>query len=77
MGRESSVQYIVCSVYHNLHLNSWYCHVDDDMYLNAATLGRLLSKYGDPSTEHVYLGQWEVLEKFYKGPRIADGWVNK
>ena len=42
------------------------------MYLNAETLGRLLSKYGDPHTNHVYLGQWKVLEKYYLTPRIAD-----
>ena len=42
------------------------------MYLNAEILGRLLSKYGDPHTKHVYLGQWKILEKYYLTPWIAD-----
>ena len=52
---------------------SWYCHVDDDIYLNAESLAKVLSKYGDPHTQHVYLGQWKVLEKFfYHAPRIKN-----
>ena len=46
------------------------------MYLNAETLGGLLSKYGDPITQHIYLGQWTNLGKYFHTSRISDGKVS-
>ena len=34
---------------------SWFCHVDDDIYINHKQLIDLLSLY-DPKTEDIYLG---------------------
>ncbi|CAI8040782.1 Beta-1,3-N-acetylglucosaminyltransferase lunatic fringe [Geodia barretti] len=37
----------------------WFCHVDDDVYVNIHQLVILLHKY-DPLTEKVYLGRWSL-----------------
>ena len=38
----------------------WFCHVDDDVYVNVEQLVRLLKKY-DPERE-VYLGRWSLAQ---------------
>ena len=35
---------------------SWFCHVDDDIYVHVKSLIRALSHF-DPKTERVYLGR--------------------
>ena len=37
----------------------WFCHVDDDVYVNIRQLVRLLLSY-DLQKEHVYLGRWSL-----------------
>ena len=39
----------------------WFCHVDDDVYVNVEKLVRLLKKY-DPESEKVYLGRWSLAQ---------------
>ena len=34
----------------------WYCHFDDDMYVNIPALGKLLEQY-DPHQPY-YIGRW-------------------
>ncbi len=36
-------------------VSRWYCHFDDDEYVNIGVLAKLLSKY-NPESEKVYLG---------------------
>ena len=48
----------------------WFCHFDDDIYVNTAQLLRLLKKY-DPMKEKMYLGHfpanlWKDKKKFQK-----------
>lgn len=57
------------------HLNlcySWYCHFDDDIYVNTAALVRLTQHY-DSKKDH-YLGNWKRLSEYaYHGKdRISD-----
>ena len=52
----------------------WYCHFDDDLYVNPQALVDLLSKY-DPTADQ-YLGAWELLkwvhrQKLNKNQRIS------
>ena len=44
----------------NLHLlYSWYCHFDDDEYVNTAELPRALFHHcQNPTEEKCYLGRW-------------------
>ena len=50
----------------------WFCHFDDDIYVNMAALVATLGKY-NPTEEQWYLGRWsvnrkekiEVLPRFY------------
>ena len=46
----------------------WYCHVDDDLYLNINALVKTLKRY-DPSND-CYLGSWSTIEKYHKVKRI-------
>ena len=47
----------------------WYCHVDDDVYVNVPTLVRKLHSY-NPS-EKRYLGHW--LTNFWGSGRMTVG----
>eukprot|EP00731_Ephydatia_muelleri_P031356 Em0022g870a len=38
---------------------SWYCHFDDDMYVNVGALVATLAKY-NPGRDRLYLGRWSV-----------------
>ena len=47
----------------------WYCHADDDIYVNIVGLTKMLQSYNPK--EKVYLGQWYWLEKyFFHTPRV-------
>ena len=56
------MHYIILLIYR------WYCHVDDDLYLNVQTLVETLKQY-DPSKD-CYIGNWKVAEKHHKYNRI-------
>ncbi|KAG7269597.1 hypothetical protein CRUP_028649 [Coryphaenoides rupestris] len=43
----------------------WFCHVDDDNYVNVRTLVKLLSQY--PHTQDMYLGK-PSLDRPHRGP---------
>lgn len=40
----------------------WFCHVDDDVYVNVPALVALLQSY-DPLREKLYLGSWSLSRK--------------
>ena len=40
----------------------WFCHFDDDIYVNMAALVATLGKY-NPTEEQWYLGRWSVNRK--------------
>ncbi len=37
------------------YTSRWYCHLDDDEYVNVEVLVKLLSRY-NPERERIYLG---------------------
>ncbi len=39
----------------------WFCHFDDDVYVNVPTLMAMLHRYN--STDSLYLGRWSVNKK--------------
>lgn len=39
----------------------WFCHFDDDIYVNIPALAELLSQFN--ATEEVYLGRWSLNKK--------------
>ena len=45
--------------YHSVALCRWFCHFDDDVYVNMRELVTLLRRY-DPSSEPIYLGRWPL-----------------
>ena len=40
----------------------WFCHFDDDIYVNVPALVAILGKY-NPTEERWYLGRWSVNRK--------------
>ena len=40
----------------------WFCHFDDDIYVNVPALVATLGKY-NPTEERWYLGRWSVNRK--------------
>lgn len=42
-----------------LPLCRWFCHVDDDVYVNVPRLIALLQQY-NPVKDHLYLGRWSL-----------------
>ena len=46
----------------------WYCHFDDDLYVNPQALTDLLSQH-DPTTDQ-YLGAWAVVGRVHRQNRI-------
>ena len=44
------------------HAYRWFCHFDDDIYVNTPALVELLSQY-NPTKEKVYLGRWSLNKK--------------
>eukprot|EP00731_Ephydatia_muelleri_P008719 Em0004g1057a len=47
----------------------WYCHADDDIYVNIVGLTKMLQSYNPK--DKVYLGQWHYLQKyFFHTPRV-------
>ena len=46
----------------------WYCHFDDDLYVNPQALVDLLSQY-DPTTDQ-YLGNWAAVARRHKLDRL-------
>lgn len=54
----------------------WFCHFDDDVYVNVRELVSVLERY-TPSREPVYLGRWplsrEKMEVCIK--RITSSWL--
>ena len=42
-----------------ISLPSWYCHFDDDMYVNVGALVRTLARYS-PDRDRLYIGRWSV-----------------
>ena len=47
---------------------SWYCHFDDDLYVNPQALVNLLKSY-DPTTDH-YIGAWNCAARVHHQNRI-------
>ncbi len=43
----------------------WYCHFDDDVYVNIPNLESLLSEH-DPIRDKVYLGRWPLAADHMK-----------
>lgn len=41
--------------------NRWYCHFDDDVYVNIPMLISSLSTF-DPDCEKVYIGRWPLAK---------------
>ena len=70
MNRENPTEDYLCFVY---PINSWFCHFDDDIYVNVQNLLALLKKY--KHKENVYLGhysrKWKRLP-VSKIPCVAD-----
>ena len=40
---------------------AWYCHVDDDMYVNVPRLSQFLQQY-DPNKPY-YFGKWPRMQR--------------
>lgn len=54
---------------------SWYCHFDDDIYVNTAALIQLTQKYDHRQDQ--YLGKWKRLsEQIYGNSDRISGWVS-
>lgn len=52
----------------------WYCHFDDDMYVNIPELVKALREAMDKSEDGgVYLGRWpkEVINYFVNGKLVS------
>lgn len=53
---------LVCSWlsrYHGVLQHRWFCHLDDDVYVNVRELVSVLDRY-NASSESVYLGRWPL-----------------
>ncbi len=48
----------------------WYCHFDDDVFVNSEALGSLLSGY-NPESENLYIGHVPPQEE---EPIEVDSW---
>lgn len=46
----------------------WFCHFDDDVYVNIPMLIDTLSKY-KPSQEKVYIGRWPLAVEEIQVPK--------
>ncbi|KAG9342999.1 hypothetical protein JZ751_015216 [Albula glossodonta] len=57
----------------------WFCHVDDDNYVNVQTLVKLLSRY--PHTQDVYIGKPSLDRPIEATERLGDnkmvGWADE
>ena len=42
----------------------WWCHLDDDNYVNDDVILRLLSRY-DPDNEDIYIGRASLTDPIY------------
>lgn len=51
-------------------LRRWFCHVDDDNYVNVRTLVKLLSQY--PHTQDMYLGKPSLDRPIEATERLGD-----
>jgi len=49
----------------------WFCHFDDDMFVNVPALSNLLSKY-NPS-DPLYIGRWD--KESWHGPMSEEHYV--
>lgn len=47
----------------------WYCHFDDDVYVNIPVLMASLSRY-DPFQDHVYIGRWPLAKEVLPVPEL-------
>lgn len=48
----------------------WFCHVDDDNYVNVRTLLKLLSQY--PHTQDLYIGKPSLDRPIEATERLGD-----
>lgn len=55
---------------HLLLLPRWFCHVDDDNYVNVPTLVKFLSQY--PHTQDMYLGKPSLDRPIEATERLGD-----
>ena len=46
-------------MYHSVAQYRWFCHFDDDVYVNVRELISVLDRH-NPSSEPVYLGRWPL-----------------
>ncbi|XP_041062513.1 beta-1,3-N-acetylglucosaminyltransferase lunatic fringe isoform X2 [Carcharodon carcharias] len=53
--------------------NKWFCHVDDDNYVNTRTLVKLLAQY--PHTQDIYIGKPSLDRPIEATERISDNKV--
>ncbi|NXY72313.1 LFNG acetylglucosaminyltransferase, partial [Glareola pratincola] len=51
-------------------LHAWFCHVDDDNYVNVRTLVKLLSSY--PHTQDIYIGKPSLDRPIQATERISE-----
>lgn len=51
-------------------LSRWFCHVDDDNYVNVKTLVKLLSHY--PHTQDMYIGKPSLDRPIEATERLGD-----
>ena len=55
----------------------WFCHFDDDMYVNIPKLTAALLNTGNASDDSVYFGRWpgevvpKSLSRLYNGVKVA------
>ena len=69
-GHHTTTLYTSLYTYHTHYLVSrWFCHVDDDVYVNTRQLIALLEQY-NPLEETVYLGRWSLNQKSKMQVRI-------
>ena len=52
----------------------WFCHFDDDVYVNVGELVSVLDRY-NPSSEPVYLGRWPLSREKMEVCREELYWV--
>ncbi|XP_065901381.1 beta-1,3-N-acetylglucosaminyltransferase radical fringe-like [Dysidea avara] len=62
LGEEFAAYYRVREQHHNKEGYQWFCHFDDDVYVNIPQLSQLLQKY-DPHQPH-YIGRWREDNHF-------------
>ena len=52
----------------------WFCHFDDDMYVNIPKLTTALLNTGNASDDGVYFGRWPgevVLDRLKNGIKVT------